>query len=374
MASGKPIRKYFMALVIVLAGIAMLTVSVQHNAKSIRKAAVKNPAANVAKAFRRPRLNEKAVDPTLRSAQNDRNKQLTDHNYETRLNAIHEMTKGKDPQSVALLLGALNDKKAVVRMAAAEALGDFNDVRAIEPLIAAMADKDVIVRSAACTALGKMAGIRSIAPLIAALKHPSPLVRNGAIAALGKGREVRAVEPILPALRDPDASVRSMALKTLGDMNAISGFEPFAAALKDSSPIVRLTAVEQLGKLKQPRERLAGRAGVFAVDLLLPALKDSDRSVRSAAGEALAGMEDPRALGALMEAVKERNLDILERAYRFFLDRPDVDSAGVLIELLRRRGSPEMAEDFLNSYNEALRKAAEEWAKKNHHRIVMRMK
>ena len=92
--------------------------------------------------------------------------------------------------------------------------------------------------------------------------------------------------------------------------------------------------------------------------------------MRRAAGEILAEINDPRAADALMDALKNRDLDIIEGAYRYFLDRPGIDATSVLIELLQRRGTREMAEEFLNAREPGLHKPAEEWAKKNKYTIL----
>lgn len=72
----------------------------------------------------------------------------------------------------------------------------------------------------------------------------------------------------------------------------------------------------------------------------------------------------------LKNALKNKDFDILLGAYRFFLDRPGIESTSVLIELLQRRGTPEMAEDFLNARDPGLHEPAEEWARKHKYTIV----
>ena len=49
---------------------------------------------------------------------------------------------------------------------------------------------------------------------------------------------------------------------------------------------------------------------------------------------------------------------------------PGIESTSVLIELLQRRGTPEMAEDFLNARDPGLHEPAEEWARKHKYTIA----
>ncbi len=110
-----------------------------------------------------------------------------------------------DPQVVELLVGALQDKDASVRTAAAEAL------------------------SGSKLAFGKQLadrGSRAVEPLIAALRDKDPSVRTAVVEALGALADPRAVEPLIDALRDKDTSVREAVENALnGNISDISLME-----------------------------------------------------------------------------------------------------------------------------------------------------
>ncbi|MBS7250416.1 MAG: HEAT repeat domain-containing protein, partial [Candidatus Freyarchaeota archaeon] len=61
------------------------------------------------------------------------------------------------PMVVPLLIKALGDTEPMVRVEAAQALGERGDQRAIAPLIKALEDDNSKVRAAAAKALGKLA-------------------------------------------------------------------------------------------------------------------------------------------------------------------------------------------------------------------------
>jgi HEAT repeat protein len=271
--------------------------------------------------------------PIAAVSQNDRIteliNQLSKRNAYARMDAVSELGQSKDVRAVEPLIAALRDKNAIVRARAAEVLGEFNDARTISPLVAALADKDNGAGWNAANALIKMADLGSIDPILEILAHPNWPARQRAVFVLGKSGQMRVVEHLIPALKDADWRVRSTALGALRDLKLVSDLEPF-----------------------------------------LSALKDPDGRVRGASGEILAGIDDPTATDALKDALKKRDFDIIRGAYRFFLDRPLIESTGVLIELLQRYGTREMAEEFLNAREPGLHKPAEDWARKHKYTIL----
>jgi len=99
--------------------------------------------------------------------------------------------------AVEPLITALRDPRPLVRMHAAEALGQMQDTRAVEPLIAALKDSQDSLRTSAARALGQLGDVHAVEPLIGVLRDPQRIVRTAAIEALGHLGDVRAVEPLM---------------------------------------------------------------------------------------------------------------------------------------------------------------------------------
>ena len=98
-----------------------------------------------------------------------------------------------------------------------------------------------------------------------------------------------AIKPLIAALNDFDAQVRVEAADALGLIrDDVPAVEPLAVVLKkDSEPRVRTAAATALG--------LVGNHE--AVEVLIAALRDPDRQVRSYAADALGNSRDKLAVG-----------------------------------------------------------------------------
>ena len=252
---------------------------------------------------------------------------------------FERLGESKDPRAVESLIKALGDSEGYARGAAAEALGKLGDARAVEPLIKSLGDHDKDVRKAAAAALR-------------ALGEPqwSELVKGDYddFGRLGESKDARAVEPLLKALGDREGSVRRASAEALGKLGDVRAVEPLIKALGDGEGSVRLAAAEALSTLSEPRwsewvkgddedfTRLSLSGEVSAVEPLLIALGDANRDVRVAAAEAMRALDepqwsewvkgdsndferlgesgDPRAVGPLVRALKNEDMDIVEEA------------------------------------------------------------
>jgi hypothetical protein len=123
-------------------------------------------------------------------------------------------------------------------------------------------------------------------------------------------------------------------------------------ALKNEDTSLRKGAADALGRIKDAR----------AVEPLITALKDVDLDVREAAASALGQIGTP-ADEPLLAALKNNDLEVIFGAHHFFISRGEKDSEAVLIEVLNKFGTQDMAEDFLNCGNTLLANAGREWAK-----------
>ncbi len=124
-----------------------------------------------------------------------------------------------DPQAVAALVPALDDRDWGMRWAAAQALGKIGDTRAVEPLVAALNDQESSVRWTAAEALGEIGDPQAIESLTALLNNCDlPFVRRQVVAALGKIGGSQAKEVLTNALNDEDSDVQEVATQALAKM------------------------------------------------------------------------------------------------------------------------------------------------------------
>ena len=200
----------------------------------------------------------------------------------------------RDERAVPALIELLADMEGT-GVPAARALGRSLDPRAVEPLATALKNPSSAVREAAATALLNFRDPAAAAALIAALGDESPKVRRTAAQALGLLREKRAVAPLAARLADPDATVRAAAATALGQIGGAEIVTPLATVLEDKSFDVRQATFDALGT-----------AGAPALDVLLAALGNPDRGVRTLALRSLGRLHDARAVVPLLRAAPWR--------------------------------------------------------------------
>ena len=191
--------------------------------------------------------------------------------------------------------------------------------------------------------------------LIDKLQSRDPAVREEAAQKLGDLKDPSAVGPLITILKkDKDRSVRWSAEDALVNIGA-PAVEPLIKMLSDDSWRVRRRAVRTLAKIRDPR----------AVESLIASMKtDDDCYVRKCAARAIGEINDPRAAEILIPALQNRNIEVIEGAYRFFIRRGESGSEAVLIESMNKNWNKTMVVDFLKSGNRQLEEAAADCAKK----------
>lgn len=274
--------------------------------------------------------------------------------------AMAELSKRKDPRTIAPLLKALESGDGNLREAAAWNLWSIGDPGTVDPLIGALRDPEGNVRVAAAWALEKIGTPRIVDPLLVALRDYNYRVREAAAWGLGKAGDRKAVEPLIEALGDRHSKVREAAagaLKVLEEplgeaifrslsgseeamedlarrkdrraivplVNVLGGYDgrlsvaaarvlgafgdpeavdPLVRALKAAHPETRLAAAGALGKIGDRK----------AVDPLISVLRGSDERMRIGASLALGNIGDRRAIGPLMEVLADSDESVREAA------------------------------------------------------------
>jgi hypothetical protein len=170
---------------------------------------------------------------------------------------------------------------------------------------------------------------------------------------VNKTTDRRSVKELAAALKSGDRTARGEAAASLGQSKDSHAMKPLIEALKDKDPYVRAFADMALIRIGAP-----------AIEPLISAMKDNELYVAALSALALTSMKDARAHAALMKALSEHNSRAIFGTHTFFVRIGVPGSESALIEALEKFPSREMAEEFLNSGNPALQKAANDWALK----------
>ncbi len=137
-----------------------------------------------------------------------------------RFQAVRELAKRNELQSVEALLRATKDADLAVSYAAVEALGNLGNRQVALPLIE-LANQNVHT-IAVVKALGSLGDNQVTLPLIEILSRVSGTLRLEIIKALGKLKDTRAIEPLTLLLRNSDLEVRRAAADALAVLRTLT--------------------------------------------------------------------------------------------------------------------------------------------------------
>ena len=227
---------------------------------------------------------------------------------------LREISKKIVPrETIAPLLGAMDDKDAYVRQTAGEALSVIDGKEAtgelIGVLVSAIGDGPDLNRSAACKALGKIGGKAAtsevISALVGALGDEQYTVRRDARKALEKIGEKAATSNVIGALvdamDDEHDRLRISACEVLGEMGERAATSEAVAALVratgDEQYQVRSAACEALGLIGE----IAATSEVVAA--LMGAMRDKIEDVRRCACKAVGKMGEKAATSEVIDAL-----------------------------------------------------------------------
>jgi len=187
------------------------------------------------------------------------------------------------------------------------------------------------------------------------LSSKDPAVRMEAARKLGEIKDAAAVDPLISILKeDKDWNVRASAEDALVSIGT-PAVESLIVLLKDNDWHVRRRAARTLGEIRNSHVIQALEAAMQT---------DKDCCVRRFSAEGIGETNDPRAAEILINALKNRDVEVVTAAYRFFIRRGERGSEAILVEALSQSWNRTMACDFFSCGNEALKRAASDWAKK----------
>jgi len=200
-----------------------------------------------------------------------------------------------------LINAALNDRNFRVRVAAVRALGEIEDPRLNKVLISALTDIDANVRLEAANALSKFnrlnvdnADLSTIDRLITALNDHDSNVRVVVVRTLGETKDPRAIKAVIAALNDIDVKVRLEAIEVLSKLDW-STANIICSAIEDEEEIVQKKVVE-----------ICVKFGKQAVNCLIAALNQPG-SVQSYAIDGIIEIKDTSAVEPLIAILKNSN-------------------------------------------------------------------
>jgi len=191
--------------------------------------------------------------------------------------------------AIAFLIGMLadnsrireefKDKLALPGDEAGKALAKIGEP-AVEPLILALEDEDPSVQKRAAESLRGIGDRRAVEPFIAVLNKGESAARLEAAKGLGQFRDPRAIESLIQALKYDHWDVRKEAVESLKKIEGGVGkaIEFLSMALNEEEAWnIRENITWALGEMEDKR----------AIETLITALKDEDRSVRKSAAWSL---------------------------------------------------------------------------------------
>ena len=274
--------------------------------------------------------------------------------------------------AISPLIALLEGEDEHLRFPAAYALGRIGGPEAAEALVSALANSDYMTSLAGFWGLNQWQwGVESEATLVSLDRGFNNLVahmqnpdlkeyeRADAVKLIAKVDDPRSVQVLMDALDndDPENPVSAIvyALGELGDPVAIP---LLTELLNDESGKIQVAALTALGMI----------GGEHVLDLLIDALQDKDSEVRQAALSSLNKMDDED-LAPLLDAIETGDLEMIARAYRFFISRGQSGWERYLMDALIAYGDVGMAGVFLNSGHAPLEDAARRWAAENGYTI-----
>jgi HEAT repeat protein len=225
---------------------------------------------------------------------------------EPRAQALARLGELSNEDDFSLFLKGARDSSALVRRAAAEALGKSGNTKAVDPLGELLADADDDVQAEAAAALARFNNEKSRAYLLSAYGRQDAPARIAIARALGPTGLAEAIR---------------LEAKMLWDRNL--------KALESGGPAERVGAAEELGR--------SGRSE--AIERLLPMLGDDSLLLAGGAARGLGAARDLRALPWLVGVLKE-NYPVLREAAAEALGNLGEPSAIIALENMALEGGP----------------------------------
>lgn len=241
---------------------------------------------------------------------------LNDHDERVRKVLISEIVAIGE-SAIPLLFNAMGNQSRLIRHGAAQALtnlrwtpdddeikvfylfaqeawGDIAgfEKKAIPYLIGVLHDEDPEIRKNVAATIGIIGDSDGFEPLILCLNDTETEVRVAAIIALGALKDVRALPNLVELFHNDSQQVRTAAADVVS-LFGLPAVDTLVVALDDPNRTVRHTAIKALGKISDSR----------VIPLLIAKLEDPHREIRASAAASL-GDIGPQAMPMVLEIMK----------------------------------------------------------------------
>jgi HEAT repeat protein len=220
------------------------------------------------------------LTPIQREIEHQRQR-LNSADIEERRDALMRLGNLRRPDASRAAASALADAAAIVRVAAAHAVGSLPSSEATTLLIPLLKDKDEFVRRETAYGLGEIKSKAAVAPLSELLLTDKEAgVRGAAAASLGEIRDETAVTALAQALSGgakpgkkkskaaENEFVMRAAARSLGQIRSRAGVPVLISTLENEAnpPDVRREAANALGAIGDPSAAAALRAASGSKD------------------------------------------------------------------------------------------------------------
>ena len=245
-----------------------------------------------------------------------------------------------------------NEKAALFRIA-----GELVDADSVDELVSRVDGKDTIARTHIISLLARFDTPKVRAALQRTLKDPNKLVRAAALRAISNGSGQVDPAMVAPLLRDPDIDVQNPAIELLCRSKHPDTVRHLVEVLKDESEEraprggrgAERRRRRELGQVPaegDPRRRLVGpqprrgrarqdRRPAWSSRAALQLVSDKDEEVRRTAIEILNQTRDERALAYLIEATRDQDWWVSERAVDALGSMGNKKAVPRLLEMLK---------------------------------------
>lgn len=218
--------------------------------------------------------------------------------------ALELIARVDKPQTLEVMLQALDSAKEEVRRIAARALGLIGNSQAVRPLLSLLTDKDQNTRRFAVRSLGLLGDSQAIPMIIETLSNDKDEFTRGAAAyTLAQLADPQAVNTLQRAYNDPHNWVRRAVIDALGDLKLADCIPLLLHGLNDKNGSVRGLAVFELGHFEPPQLR-----EYKVIPQLIDTLKhDEEPIARFYAAQSLGLIGDSNAVQPLLNSLDEND-------------------------------------------------------------------
>ncbi|PIU83711.1 MAG: hypothetical protein COS68_02590 [Elusimicrobia bacterium CG06_land_8_20_14_3_00_38_11] len=275
--------------------------------------------------------------------------------------AVDNIGRQRNQNDISVLINALSDADAGVKIAAIDSLGLMRAQQATDKIISLLNDKNSQVRQSACVALGYIGDPKAQAGLIERVKNDTDnSVKMQAILILGNMRASGAVDSLIPLLKDKNPDMRLMsaqALGKIGDMKA-------APAISDALS-VSVEEIKNEPSLKEPYRqgqynRLISELVKSLGDMrdkssegkIEELLKNDDKSVKLAAASSLGKLGNKSGISVAIKLANDKDNMIRVQAVESLGNIGDASA----IPVLEKMFNTEMNNNIKESARTALYK------------------